>query len=55
MTKNECDFDTWMGVLNVNVLDRAGVDFTDEDAVRDDYDRGRCVFDVIDDIVAEYA
>lgn len=54
MTKTEFDFDTWFGVLQANVLDRSGVDFKDEDAVRDDYNNGRDVYDVIDEIVAEY-
>lgn len=54
MDKDEVDFDTWFGVLNANLLDRAGVDFKDEGAVRGDYDEGRDVFDVIDEIAAEY-
>ena len=54
MTKPEFDFDTWFGVLQANVLDRSGVDFKDEDSVRDDYENGRDVYDVIDEIVAEY-
>lgn len=54
MTKTEFDFDTWFGVLQSNVLDRSGVDFKDEDSVRDDFDNGRDVYDVIDEIVAEY-
>lgn len=54
MTKTEFDFDTWFGVLQSNVLDKAGVDFKDDDSVRGDYDEGRDVYDVIDEIVAEY-
>ena len=54
MNKPEFDFDTWFGVLQSNVLDRSGVDFKDEDSVRGDYDDGRDVYDVIDEIVAEY-
>lgn len=54
MTNDDTDFETWFGVLNVQVLDRAGVDYQDEDAVRGDYEQGRDVFDVIDEIVAEY-
>ena len=49
------DFDTWFGVLQANVLDRAGVNFTDEDSVREDYERGDDVYDVIDSICDEYA
>lgn len=54
MTKNEIDFETWMDVIRVHVLDGAGVNFTEEDSVRDDYESGRDVYDVIDEIVAEY-
>lgn len=54
MQKKDVDFDTWFDTLNITVLERAGVDFKDEDSVRDDYDSGRNVFDVIDEIVAEY-
>ena len=55
MTNNDTDFDTWFDILSMNLLDRCGVDFNDRDAVRDDFDRGRDVFDVIDEIAAEYA
>lgn len=54
MNSSDTDFNTWFGVLQANVLDRAGVDFKDEDSVRGDYDAGKDVFDVIDEIVAEY-
>ena len=54
MKKPEFDFETWFGVLHTHVLDRTGVEFKDEDSVRSDYDTGRDVFDVIDEIVAEY-
>lgn len=54
MTKDDFDFDTWFDTLKINVLDRAGVEFQDEDSVREDYNNGRDVYDVIDDIVAEY-
>ena len=54
MTKQDFDFETWFDTLNIHVLDRAGVEFDDEDSVREDYDNGRDVYDVIDDIVAEY-
>lgn len=54
MTSDDTDFDTWFGVLQTNVLDRTGVDFKDEDSVRGDYDAGKDVYDVIDEIVAEY-
>ncbi len=51
---NDMDFNSWFCVLQINVLDRAGVDFNDEDSVRGDYEAGRDVYDVIDEIVAEY-
>jgi hypothetical protein len=54
MQKPEFDFDTWFGVLQSNVLDRTGVDFKDEDSVRQDYEDGRDVYDVIDEIADEY-
>lgn len=54
MNKPEFDFDTWFGVLQANLLDRTGVDFKDEESVRGDYDEGRDVYDVIDEIAAEY-
>lgn len=54
MTNDEFDFDTWFGVLQMNVLDRTGVDFRDADSVRADFFSGRDVYDVIDEIVAEY-
>ena len=54
MTNDDTDFGTWFGVLQVNVLDRTGVDFKDKDSVRGDYDTGKDVYDVIDDSVAEY-
>ena len=54
MQNTDVDFETWFGVLQSNVLDRTGVDIKDEDAFRDDYDTGRDVFDVIEEMVAEY-
>jgi len=54
MTKSDFDFDTWFDTLCIHVLDRAGVEFRDADSVREDYEQGRDVYDVIDEIVAEY-
>ena len=54
MDKQPHDFDTWFDTLQSHVLDRTGVTFRDEDSVRADYGEGRDVFDVIDEIVAEY-
>lgn len=54
MIKGEFDFDTWFDCLAVMVLDKTGVDFQDRDSVRDDYESGRNVADVADEISAEY-
>jgi len=54
MDKQSHSFDDWFGVIQANVLDRTGVDFKDEDSVRQDYEAGKDVYDVIDDICAEY-
>ena len=54
MTKDEFDFDAWFDTLKINVLDRCGVNFTDAVAAREDYKAGRDVYDVIDEVVAEY-
>jgi hypothetical protein len=54
MDKTDTEFDDWFGVLQMNILDRCGVDFKDADSVRGDYDEGRDVYDVIDEIAAEY-
>lgn len=54
MDNTSHDFETWFGVLQANVLDRTGVNFNDEDSVRADFDDGRDVYDVIDEIAAEY-
>ena len=55
MTKNDgFSFQDWFGNLRLQVLDRAGVDFRDQGAVRQDYDDDKDVHDVIDEICAEY-
>lgn len=54
MKKRDCDFDTWFDTLAIMVLDRCGVEYRDEESVRGDYEDGRDVYDVIDEIVAEY-
>lgn len=54
MTKDTHDFETWYETLQLQVAERTGVKFTDEDSVTDDYENGRNVFDVIDEIAAEY-
>jgi hypothetical protein len=53
-TKNDFSFDEWFENLKMHVLDRAGVEFTDQDSVKDDYENGKDLFDVVDEIAAEY-
>lgn len=48
------DFDTWFETL-VNLLADRGVSFADRDAVQDDYEQGKDVHDVVDEIEAEYS
>lgn len=55
MNKTDTDFDRWFETLRVNVLARTGVNFRDRDSVMADYEDGKNVYDVIDDICAEYA
>lgn len=47
-------FETWFHHLRREVMKRTGVGFQDEDAVRFDYEEGKDVQEVIDDIVKEY-
>ncbi|WP_333709768.1 hypothetical protein [Malikia spinosa] len=54
MTSDDFDFDTWFDTLSLLVLDGAGVEFQDQDSVRNDYETGRNVHDVADEIIAEY-
>lgn len=54
MTKDEFDFETWFDSLSMMVLDRTGVEFRDEDSVRADYEAGRNLADIADEIAAEY-
>ena len=54
MNNDSHDFETWFDTLQLYVLDRTGVTFRDEDSVRADYAEGRDVFDIIDEIIAEY-
>ena len=55
MTNDYFDFETWCDSLQMMVLDGCGVEFQDFDSVREDYDKGRNVADVADEIIAEYA
>lgn len=54
MTKSEFDFETWFDSLSAMVLDQCGVDFRDEDSVREDYEAGKNCADVADEVAAEY-
>ena len=54
MTKNEFDCDTWFDILAAMVLDETGFDLRDQDSVRSDYDAGRNLADVAEEIAAEY-
>jgi len=54
MTSDDFDFDAWFDTLSLLVLDGAGVEFQDQDSVRNDYETGRNVHDVADEIIAEY-
>lgn len=54
MTNNDTDFDTWFETLVSHLADE-GVAFSCRDSVRDDFEGGKDVFDVVDDIKAEYA
>lgn len=53
MTKNETDFESWFDMLQT-ALSEAGVSFHDADAVRDDYEAGKDLYDVSAEIQAEY-
>ena len=52
MTKNDTDFNGWFDQLRDNLADQ-GISFNDPDSVRDDYDDGKCLFDVMDGIIDE--
>lgn len=54
MTKADFDFETWFENLAMMVLDACGVDFLDSESVRADYDSGKNLADVAEEIAAEY-
>jgi hypothetical protein len=54
MTKDEFDFGTWFDSLSMMVLDRTGIEFRDQESVRQDYEKGRNLADVADEIADEY-
>ena len=41
-------------MLQIDLLDITGIDFKDKDSLRDDYNVGCDVYDVIDEIATEY-
>ena len=53
MDSCETDFDEWFETL-IMLLSDEGISFSDRAAVREDYDKGRDVFDVCDEIRVEY-
>ena len=53
MDINDVDFETWFEILQEHLADN-GVRFEDEDAVRGDYNEGKDLFDVRDEILKEY-
>lgn len=54
MTKDDFDFDTWFDNLSSFVLDLTGIEFSDRDSVREDYEQGRNLADVAGEIADEY-
>lgn len=53
MTKDDVNFDDWFDLLTMSLSDQ-GINFNDAESVRDDYNNGKNLFDVIDEILAEY-
>ena len=54
MKNSDVDFETWFSTLANLVQDGSGVNFQDEDSVKADYEAGKDVHDVADEIIAEY-
>jgi hypothetical protein len=54
MTNQEFDFETWFDHLAMMVLDLSGFALRDPDCVREDYEQGRNLADVAEEIAAEY-
>lgn len=54
MNKTDSNFDTWFDVLQMQLSD-AGINFKDAELVRKDYDDGKSLFEVLEEIKAEYA
>ena len=54
MTNQEFDFETWFDHLAMMVLDLSGFALRDPDCVREDYEQGRNLADVAEEIADEY-
>lgn len=56
MTKSNVDFDTWIELLQMNLADKGilSEEETLKSDYRIDYDKGRDMFDVLDEVIAEY-
>lgn len=52
MTKHDIDFDGWFDTLALQLSDE-GIRFSDRESVRADYDAGKDLFDVVDEILVE--
>lgn len=53
MNKQDTDFDRWFELLQMNLAEKS-INFKDSDSVREDYDDGKDLFDVVEEIAAEY-
>ena len=53
MTKDDLSFDDWFDLLKVKLYEK-GIEFHDADSVRGDYEDGKDLFDVFEDIKTEY-
>lgn len=53
MNRNDIDFESWFDMIQLMLADD-GINFRDADSVRDDYDNGKDLYDVADEIKAEY-
>lgn len=54
ITNDGHDFETWFDLVAMKVLAETGVQFRDEDSVRDEFESGKSYDDVANDIIAEY-
>lgn len=54
MDNSQISFEAWFDLLGDLLKDEHGIDFRDSDSVRADYDEGKDVYAVVEDIRAEY-